>query len=93
MPPVRGSGKVRYEVLDDYGAIIAQLRIGDRLYMGFQAPYAHRLEYGFTGTDSLGRKYNQSGRHFVGSAALRWDTIVAEQAAKLQGAVAARQGA
>lgn len=32
------------------------------LYLGYQAVYARRLNYGFTGTDSLGRTYNQSGR-------------------------------
>lgn len=29
------------------------------------APYARRIEYGFNGTDSLGRVYNQSPNPFI----------------------------
>jgi len=32
---------------------------------GWTAPYADRINYGFTGTDSLGRYYNQAGVHFI----------------------------
>ena len=28
-------------------------------------PYAHRLEYGFVGTDSLGRHYNQAAQPYM----------------------------
>jgi hypothetical protein len=38
--------------------------------------YAKRLEYGFVGTDSLGRYYNQPGRFFVTDTCKRWPQIV-----------------
>jgi len=91
MPP-RASGDVRFESSQDYGLVIASAQLGDKIFAGFQAAYAHRQEYGFVGVDSMGRHYNVSGKHFVGSAALRWPQIVAEQAAKLQGAAMARGG-
>ncbi|ACL61752.1 HK97 gp10 family phage protein [Methylobacterium nodulans] len=63
---------------------IAGAEIGDTLYASYSAVYARRVNYGFVGTDSLGRTYNQAGRHFVGLAAQRWPQIVAEVCAELQ---------
>lgn len=40
-------------------------RPGNKYVMGNVAPYARRLEHGFVGIDSLGRHYEQQGRHFV----------------------------
>lgn len=34
-----------------------------------EVPYARRLEYGFTGRDSLGRYYNQAARPYMTPAA------------------------
>lgn len=67
----------------EYGAVntefvIAGVDAGDTLYMGFQAAYAPRMNYGFVGTDSLGRTYNQSGNYFVENAASKWQQFVTE---------------
>lgn len=62
-------------------ATIAGAKITDSIYLGFQASYALRMNYGFVGTDSLGRTYNQSGNLFVDLAAHRWQEFI-DQAAK-----------
>ncbi len=64
--------------------VIEGAALGSTIYLGFQAAYALRMEYGFVGTDSLGRTYNQSGFGFVTAAAQRWPQIVAEQEAKIR---------
>lgn len=66
---------------------IASAEIGDTLYMGFQAVYAARMEYGFDGTDSLGRTYKQPGNGFVRLTAQRWPEIVDQAAAKVKARV------
>ncbi|MFJ9420686.1 hypothetical protein [Streptomyces sp. NPDC101249] len=38
---------------------IRRLKYGAMCTIGSNAPQARRLEFGFNGTDSLGRKYNQ----------------------------------
>ena len=70
---------------------IAKTKLGGRIYLGFQAVYARRMEYGFTGEDSLGRTYNQVGNGFVRLTAQRWPQIVTQTAKALQGRVEARQ--
>lgn len=32
---------------------------------GWTVPYANRINYGFTGYDSIGRYYNQAGVHYI----------------------------
>lgn len=64
---------------------IAGAQPTDTLYFGFQATYAMRMEYGFTGQDSLGRTYNQSGNRFVGLAVDRWQEFVDGAAKKIGG--------
>ncbi|GGZ21737.1 hypothetical protein [Asticcacaulis endophyticus] len=70
---------------------ISGAELGQTIYLGFQAIYARRVNYGFTGTDSLGRTYNQTGRNFVGLAAQRWQQIVAEANFQVQKTVQSRQ--
>lgn len=57
-------------------ALIAGMKLGDTLHFGFTAVYAMRQNYGFTGTDSLGRNYNQQGRFFVELALQQWPQLV-----------------
>lgn len=57
---------------------ISNAKAGDTLYMGFQAAYAPRQNYGFVGTDSLGRTYNQTGNYFVENAGAKWQQFVTE---------------
>lgn len=69
----------------DYSAAIANMEIGDAVRAVFTAPHARRMEYGFSGTDSLGRTYNQAGRFFVRNAVQQWQTVVAQNAAQFRG--------
>ncbi|MDX0354313.1 hypothetical protein GOC51_03705 [Sinorhizobium meliloti] len=64
--------------------IISNLDVGETLYLGFQAAYGPRMEYGFVGTDALGRLYNQQGFGFVQSAAQTWPQLVAEAEQKVR---------
>jgi hypothetical protein len=67
-----------------YIAVIAGMEIGDRLAFAWTAPHAHRINSGFTGTDSLGRTYNVPGRHFVDANAARFSEFVAARAKEVQ---------
>ena len=69
----------------DYSLGIANIKPGDTIYIGWQAVYSRRMNYGFVGTDSLGRTYNQSGFGFAEAAAAKWPEIVGAEAAKLGG--------
>ncbi len=64
---------------------IATLNPGDPIFIGWQARYAKRVNYGFVGDDSLGRTYNQTGAGFAEATAAKWPGIVKEQAAKMGG--------
>lgn len=77
MPSIRGGEDTPFP--DNSGQIalvIAGASATDTLYLGFQAKYALRMEYGFVGTDSLGRNYNQAGNNFVSLAVQKWQQIV-----------------
>lgn len=69
-----GSSVINYTI-DNAG-------IEDTLYFGITAKYAYRQEYGFKGTDSLGRKYNQSGKGFVRLGVQNWQSIIKASIAK-----------
>ena len=56
---------------------IAGMELGDTITGSYGMAYSNRLEYGFTGTDSLGRVYNQPAYAFVRTAAANWPSIVA----------------
>ena len=85
MPQIDQTGEVRFDTPPDIGLSIAGLPAGTPVYIGAQAVYVPRLNYGFTGTDSLGRQYNQAGRMFVERNAERWQEYV-DQAAREVGA-------
>ena len=63
--------------------------IGDRITLVYQAPYARRLEYGFTGYDSLGRgPFNQAGYFWIEKTGARWRSILRAAATRLRGSTA-----
>lgn len=68
------------ETFNDSGVelVIAGAELGETVFLGFQAAYAARMNYGFVGQDSLGRTYNQTGYGFVDAVAQRWPQIVTE---------------
>lgn len=55
---------------------VAGVKIDDIVFIGYQAAHARRQNYGFVGTDSLGRTYNQSGFGFLEAAVANWENIV-----------------
>lgn len=59
----------------------SKVKVGDQYAMRNGTAYGLRLEYGFVGEDSLGRKYNQAPRFFVRSVIDRAPEI-ADAAAK-----------
>ena len=69
----------------DFTLGVANIKPGETIYIGWQAKYARRQNYGFVGTDSLGRVYNQSGFGFAEAAAAKWPAIVQARAAKMRG--------
>lgn len=73
--PAQGGAEERYAG-SDVGAVVAQALLGSEIYLGFQAIYAKRMNFGFVGEDSLGRTYNQAGRHFVERAVALWPQCV-----------------
>ncbi len=62
---------------------VTQLKLGDIFGYVNTAVYGARLEFGFVGTDSLGRKYNQAPRAFVRDTVARADIIASEVLAKI----------
>lgn len=88
MPPTGGADDL-YDG-QDIGSVTASLTIDQTVWLGYQAIYARRQNYGFVGEDELGRTYNQEGAHFVEAAILAWPTIVELVAEDIRAKVMAR---
>ncbi len=73
---VNGSGQFAIDADNDVTLSINAMEAGDKLHIAWTAAYAHRINSGFTGTDSKGRTYNQPGVHWVENAAEKWSAIV-----------------
>jgi hypothetical protein len=73
-PPHVLSGRLRLSLRARAG------RVGNRIEgrMGTDVVYARRLEYGFTGTDSLGRNVRQGPRPFLRRALLENEREIIE---------------
>jgi len=83
MPSVKPDAEFAGDNLSQINMTIDGWPKDGTLWLGFQAAYARRLEYGFTGTDSLGRSYNQAGRFYVAARANKWQQYVDAAAAKI----------
>lgn len=81
---VNGSGEFAIDTKSDVALSIEGMGAGDYLHVAWTAAYAHRINSGFVGTDSAGRTYEQSGVHFVESAAEKWAQIVDANAEHLK---------
>lgn len=68
----------------DVGAVTNTLKLGQSVWLGYQAVYARRMNYGFVGSDKLGRVYNQAGNYFVESAIAEWPNIVEKASKEVQ---------
>ena len=82
MPPT-GGPNAKYSG-QDVGLTTAGLRLDQTVWLGYQAIYARRMNYGFVGEDSLGRNYNQAGAHFVEAAIAEWPNIVRMAVSKIK---------
>lgn len=87
--PAQGGADERYAG-QDVGLVAAGLNLGDTVWLGYQANYARRMNYGFNGTDALGRTFNQEGSHFVEYAIEMWPTIVELAADDIRSSVEGR---
>lgn len=67
-----------------YVVTLSQMELGDIAQFAWTAPYARRIELGFSGKDSLGRTYEQAGTHFLSSAVAQWPQFVTANAARLK---------
>jgi hypothetical protein len=65
-------------------AASSALSIGDVFEFTNTAVYARRVEFGFIGTDSLGRKYNQTGRAFVRGVLNQADLLASATLGKMR---------
>lgn len=63
-------------------ATIMSLELGDKVTFVYHASYARRLNYGFTGYDSLGRFYNQPGRFWIERVGSRYKAIMRSAASR-----------
>lgn len=72
---------------DSYVLIAGAMKGGDVATFKYTTDYARRVNSGFTGTDALGRTYNQSGAFFVEYAVDMWPKLVAQSIAKAKAAV------
>lgn len=70
---------------NNIGSVVVTLADNQPLWIGYQAAYARRVNYGFVGADRLGRVYNQTGNYFVEGAIAEWQTIVNKAIAELKG--------
>jgi hypothetical protein len=68
----------------DVSVKIQGMEIGDTMRFAWTAPHARRIEYGFTGEDSLGRTYNQPGRFFMTRNAEKFPAHVKKRAAEVR---------
>ena len=66
-------------------SVINSLKLGDKITLVYSAPYARRVNSGFTGVDSLGRFYNQAGRFWIERVGARWRSILRAAATRLRG--------
>jgi hypothetical protein len=82
--PQRGPADKQYTAAD-VALGVSKIVPGEMIWIGWQAVYSARVNFGFVGADSLGRVYNQAGRGFAEATAAKWPQIVAAQAAKLGG--------
>jgi hypothetical protein len=65
-------------------AVIDSLPPDGRVSFVYRAPYARRLEYGFTGVDSIGRHYNQAGRFWIKHTSARFVSIMRAAATRFK---------
>lgn len=69
----------------DVGIVTATLQAKTPVWLGYQAVYARRLNYGLIGPDKLGRVYDQAGNYFVEKAIANWQQSVNKAILEIKG--------
>ena len=69
-------GSVGAPSADSYAVVLAGMEIGQTARFEYTMAYSRRVHDGFTGTDALGRNFNQPGWQWVAVNAARWPEIV-----------------
>jgi len=64
--------------------VFSSLKLGDKITMVYRTTYAMRVNYGFVGFDSLGRYFNQAGRHWVEAVSAKYVSIMRRAASRLK---------
>jgi len=82
-PPPEGRTSYAW-MPEEVSLVLANAPLEASISCGWLAVYGRRVEYGFSGTDSLGRTYNQQGRAFLRRAAQRWPQFVDAASAELR---------
>lgn len=82
-PPMMGAPGATYAG-QDVGLVTAGVKFGQDVWLGFQANYAHRMNYGFKGADSLGRVYNQEGFGFIEDVAAQAPQLAKQAVAEVR---------
>jgi hypothetical protein len=66
-------------------AAIGRAALGDTIHVLNPVVYARRVEFGFVGEDSLGRKYNQRGRGMVQQTVAEMPRLSERAVARVRG--------
>lgn len=82
-PPTGETDKSGTVTIARLNMLGAQMKAGRTYFLRNGAAYAMRLEFGFVGTDSLGRKINQPPRAFVRRTMARANTIARRTVAEM----------
>ena len=65
-------------------SVIDQLKLGDKLTLVYLAKHARRVNYGFSGFDSLGRgPFNQSGYFWIEKTGAKYRSIMRNAASRI----------
>jgi len=84
--PAQAQGAASFLAGEEVGLVAARAVLGDQVFLGYQAVYARRQNFGFVGADSLGRVYNQAGNGFVERALAMWPQLVDQAVRDVRGA-------
>lgn len=82
-PLSRGAQELRY-TRQDFASAASAVAGTQQAWIFYRAVYAHRVNYGFRGTDSLGRYYNQSGQGFFEANIAQFPAVLAGVVSRLK---------
>lgn len=67
----------------NFDYVARRMKPDSAVWISYRAAYAWRVNFGYVGTDSLGRQYNQSGRGFLEGYVSQWPMVVNRAIARL----------